>query len=83
MPAADYVPRVGTHRMSTLTAVVISSGAELVLNALLLAYAFGRLSERVQVLWLTVFNHLGQDAEAARQEYHRLRRAGRRNRRHS
>lgn len=64
--------------MSTVTAVLISSAAELVFNALLLAYAFGRLSERVQVLWLTVFNHLGQDAESARQEYHRLRRADRR-----
>ncbi|MGH9535652.1 MAG: hypothetical protein ACRD2E_12430 [Terriglobales bacterium] len=63
--------------MSTLAAVLISAVVELMINALLLAYTFGRLSERVQVLWLAVFNHLGQDAEAAQREYQRIRGSGR------
>lgn len=63
--------------MSTLAAVILTCTVELVLNALLLAFALGRLSERVHVLWLAVFNHLGQDAESVRHEYRQLRRQGR------
>lgn len=58
---------------NTWAAVLISGAVELVLNLVILAYSLGRLSERVEVLWLTVFNHLGQDAETARLEWRRRR----------
>lgn len=64
--------------MSTLAAVILTCAVELILNALLLAFALGRLSERVHVLWLAVFNHLGQDAETIREQYLELRRGRRR-----
>lgn len=64
--------------MSTLAAVILTCAIELALNALLLAFALGRLSERVHVLWLAVFNHLGQDAESVRHEYRQIRRKSRR-----
>lgn len=43
--------------------------AAAVLNLGALAYGYGRLSQRVDVLWLAVFNHLGQDEEATRREW--------------
>lgn len=58
----------------TLAAIVISGVIQLFLNLMLLAYSFGRLSQRVEVLWLAVFNHLGQDADMARQEWRQRRR---------
>ncbi len=59
--------------MSHLILAVVSAVAQVALNAALLAYFFGKLAQRVEVLWLAVFNHLGQDAEAVQHECQRLR----------
>ena len=66
----------GGEAGNTWAAVLISGAVELVLNLVILAYSLGRLSERVEVLWLAVFNHLGQDAETAQLEWRQLRRRG-------
>jgi len=51
--------------------IVISGALELAINVAVLAFFLGRLSERVEVLWLAVFNHLGLDPESTRKEWRR------------
>lgn len=58
---------------STSIVVILFSGlVQLALSLIALAHSYGKLSQKVDVLWLAVFNHLGQDAEEVSRQWQEM-----------
>lgn len=58
---------------TSIVIVLFSGLVQLALSLVALAHSYGKLAQKVDVLWLAVFNHLGQDAEEVSRQWQETR----------